>query len=43
MRVAVPVNGGTEQMEILRPTNLVAPEERQSVLRAIERWERPTT
>lgn len=41
MRVVTPVNGGTQQMEILRATNLVAPQERQAVLRAIERWERP--
>jgi hypothetical protein len=41
MRVAAPVNGGTQQMEILRATNLVAPQESRAVLRAIERWERP--
>jgi hypothetical protein len=40
MRVAVPVGGGSHQMEVLRATNLVAPEERQAVLGAIERWER---
>jgi len=41
MRVVIPVNGGSQQMEILRATNLVAPQERRAVLRAIERWERP--
>lgn len=41
MRVIIPVNGGNQQMEILRVATLVDPEERKAVLGVIELWERP--